>query len=320
MQSRPCLVFILVFSCLLLGLPNLLGQSAVARTSLSSKTIQIGDQLNLSIQLSAPTGTDIGEIDFSRAFADNPAELVRLQPMQTVAEKPELLTQQVLTLQLFDTGYVFTPAFYIPIRYPDGSADTLQTESLLITVTGIPVEEDVELMPIKPIIKEPLRWTDFWPLYLATLALLLAYAGFSYWRKTKTPPPPVPIEKRPAHLLALEQLDALVAKNLWQSGQIPSYYTELSYILRAYLEARFDIPAMESTSRQIIKALAEKQRIDETQTQELSQLLQLSDLVKFAKAQPGENIHEQSVRRVRTFIQSQADSDETSKTMQNEEE
>lgn len=319
MYLRLSAVFFLVFSCLFLRLEAQPLQSAKARAGLSRTTIQIGDQVKLSIQISAPSGTAISEIDYATAFADNPAEIVRLQPMQTVTESPELLTQQEITLQLFDTGYVFIPILPIPLRYPDGTTDTLQTESLLLTVAGIPVEEDAELMPIKPIIKEPLHWTDFWPLYLATLVLFLAYIGFLYWRKKKTAPSP-PIIERPAHLLALEALDALSARELWQQGLSPAYYTELSYIFRNYLEARFEIPAKESTSKQIIKALDGKKIIDEEQKKELAQLLQLSDLVKFAKAQPGENIHEQSMGRVRQFIEEQADKDQALTNIQNKEE
>lgn len=319
MRFRLYFIFLLFFSGFSLDLAAQPKQLGIAKASLSGTSIKIGDQVKLTIQISIPTASSINEIDYTTAFADNPAEIVEISPLQTLAETPELLLQQVLTLQLFDTGYVFTPVLQIPLLYPNGSTDTLRTESLLLTVTGIPVEEDADLMPIKPIIKEPLRWTDFWPLYMAAIVLSFAYLAFAYWRKKKKVRPAPVLIQRPAHLLALEQLDTLASRNLWQEGLIPEYYTELSYIFRNYLELRFEIPAKESTSKEIIKALSGKRLIDEAQKQELARLLQLSDLVKFAKAKPGESIHEQSLGSVRQFIQEQANKEQALETIQNEE-
>ncbi|MEL6140324.1 MAG: hypothetical protein AAFU67_01760, partial [Bacteroidota bacterium] len=118
-----------------------------------------------------------------------------------------------------------------------------------------------------------------------------------------TAPPPRP--KTP-YELALERLNELEGKKLWQAGEVKMYYSELSYILRAYLEDHFKIPALESTTRQIDRALQERKQLNDTQRAELSELLQLSDLVKFAKAEPADDLHQRDLERVRNFVEDMA--------------
>ena len=80
----------------------------------------------------------------------------------------------------------------------------------------------------------------------------------------------------------------------------------MSHILRAYLEDHFEIPALESTTRQIDRALKERKQLTDTQRAELSELLQLSDLVKFAKAEPADDLHQRGLERVRNFVENMA--------------
>jgi hypothetical protein len=285
----------------------------LARAELDRSVIVIGDQLWLQVTISAPPNTEVmaGDLQSSKdatrsSVGTLPAtvEIVDSKDLNTVSRQPELLLEQRWLLQPFDTGYVYVPAIGFPYRL-DGATrlDTAFTEPLLLTINGVPVNDQSELEPIKPIIKEQKNWQDFWPLYLA---LLLALSGFLVWRylryrngqRTVAPPPP----PKPAHLLALEQLDALESKQLWQSGDLKGYYSELSRILRVYLEARFQVPALESTTKQIARALAARSDFETERNQELGELLQLSDLVKFARATPVAELHATGMQRVRDFV------------------
>lgn len=284
--------------------------NVLARAELGNTQLTIGDKVELRVNISAPPGTQVGTGDWRSSNADGGGlptslEVAEANPLNTIAETPELLLEQRWTLQTFDTGYVFVPALAYPYKLAGSNQmDTAYTEPLLITIKGIPLNNESELMPINPIIKEGRNWQDFWPIYLG---LLLLIGGLALWRWFKykadskvVPPPPPP---KPAHVLALEALQELEQEKVWQSGQIKAYYSELSRILRVYLEGRFKIPAMESTTKQIARSLAAKSDFDPQQSGELSQLLQLSDLVKFAKAEPGEDLHQRGLERVRSFVQ-----------------
>lgn len=305
---------IILFLCLLVSGLAAQPQSStgvLARAELDRSKATIGDKIWLKLLISAPPGTQVEGLDFKVAMPDFAADNLNVRPRATITESPELLLEQRVNIQLFDTGYIFIPELAVPYLLSNGTQDTAFTESLLLTITGVPISEDDELMPIKPIIKEPLNWLDFWPAYLAAFALLSAYLVYTWYRRKERnrvePPPPPP---KPAHVIAFERLDELETEKLWQDGQINPYYTRLSYVLRAYLEDRFKMPALESTTRQIDNALTEKGNLSDDQRTELGQLLQLSDLVKFARAEPDENLHQRGLDRVRTFVENTVPSEQ----------
>jgi len=149
--------------------------------------------------------------------------------------------------------------------------------------------------------EEPLNLLDFWWLFLLLIAAGLAYLLYTIRkrRQAAAPPPPPP---PPAYVVALDALKALEGKQLWQQSQTKEYYSELTHILREYLEGRFDVQALEMTTRQITTQLGKRNDFDKVRAKELGNLLQLSDLVKFAKARPAEELHTEGLERVRSFV------------------
>ncbi len=274
----------------------------LARAELATNSIEIGDQLWLEVSISAPPGTTVSGLPAGYLNTLPGLEALQEKDLNTVAKTPELLLQQRFLVTSFDTGYIAIPPLPYVFQAANGQLDTAFTNDLLLHVRAFPVGEDDELRPIKPIIEEPLNWLDFWPLYLA---IALGAIGYTVWfnrkrRQRLAPPPPPP---PPAHVVAIRELDELEKKELWQQERTKDYYSELTRILREYLEGRFDVQAMEMTTRQITTALERRMDFAQEQSSELSQLLQLSDLVKFAKARPAVELHAEGLRRVREFVQ-----------------
>ena len=79
---------------------------------------------------------------------------------------------------------------------------------------------------------------------------------------------------------------------MWQQGEIKEYYSQLTDIARNYIEEAIEIPAMESTTSELITALkAASLKKKMTLSQEtirtcLERVLKQADLVKFAKSKP----------------------------------
>ena len=89
----------------------------------------------------------------------------------------------------------------------------------------------------------------------------------------------------PPHIIAIQELDKIKAEKLWQQGKVKEYYSAITDVIRVYLERRFDIPALEMTTHELVKLIStnpETLPIKDT----LSELLHLSDIVKFAKYIP----------------------------------
>lgn len=272
----------------------------LARAELGNTDITIGDQVWLEINISAPPNTTVAPLAEGFLSKVKGVEVMEIKPLNTVAEVPELLLQQRIRITSFDEGNVVIPSLPYAFRSPDGTTDTTFTNDLLLSVKALDVGEEDELQPIKGIIPEPLNIYDFWWVLLLALFGIIGYVTYSRFKASKrvfVPPPPPP-----ADLRALNALKELEKEALWQKGNTKQYYSRLTRIFREYLSTRFDVSGMEMTSRQINSALVDKSALSANQLGEIRQLLQLSDLVKFAKATPEAELHVAGIERVRTFI------------------
>ncbi len=85
--------------------------------------------------------------------------------------------------------------------------------------------------------------------------------------------------------MAMRQLEVLRNRKLCERGQEKEYYTELTDILRVYLDRRFGINAMEMTTTQIKRAVRDNEATRPS-TDQMSRILEMADYVKFAKVRP----------------------------------
>jgi len=105
----------------------------------------------------------------------------------------------------------------------------------------------------------------------------------------------------PPHVVAIMELDRLKSEKIWKKGKNKEYYTALSDILRKYIQRRFQINALEMTTDEIL-TLFKRDKNAQSVYQNLRQILQLADLVKFAKIQPIENENEISIMNSYLFV------------------
>lgn len=191
-------------------------------------------------------------------------------------------------VQVFDSGYYRLPEFvYVAGR------DTVRSKQLVLTVTPVKVKADDEISPLTPPAdpENPLIFDALpdWLVYYWWIILLvaaLAAGGWWVWRRYRkegTILPPKP--ELPPHVVALQRLERLKNRKLWQSGQEKEFYTLLTDILRTYLDKRFGIKAMEMTSTQIMDKLADDPKMRDSR-QMMRQVLDMADFVKFAMVRP----------------------------------
>jgi LPXTG-motif cell wall-anchored protein len=138
--------------------------------------------------------------------------------------------------------------------------------------------------------KVPLTFKEILPWLLLGLAAAAIIAGIIWYLRKRRKNEPI-IELKPKVVVlpderALSALEELRQKKLWQSGMVKQYYTELTDILRIYIEDAFQVPAMESVTDEIIEGLEGKGSIERKDIRDLQGILVAADLVKFAKAQP----------------------------------
>jgi hypothetical protein len=284
------------------------GQGYKATAKLEPHTILIGDQVNLSLNFSFPSGTQIVWPSIKDTILGNIQVISRTKvDTSWSADKKNLQLTQKLRLTCFDSGFYTIP----PIRFyyrnlPDTTIRFEQTEIQVLTVHTLAVDTTLAIKPIKGPVKIPFSILEYMTWIIAGL-LFLAIAGFLLYyliRKRKGEPIFIlrPSVKYQPHEWALMELEKLRTKKLWQTGKIKEYHTELTDILRKYIEDRFHLMAMESTTSEILEDLEEKTGIQKECRTTLGKILSMADLVKFAKYLPMQEDHEKSMEDAVDFI------------------
>ena len=263
--------------------------------SIDSNKLLIGDQRNLVIQINSGSSITIDSIDFS----DWSTLGVEMIESPKWPQEVETTYRQQLRLGAFDTGYIKLPP--LPLYFQQGGEmQVVYSNDLALEVNGI-VVDSTGLAPIKPILKEPLAFRDILPYLLAFLVGCAVIALIFFRRKRAQTTPEVIVIPDPPHEIALRQLHDLADKKLWQQGQIKAYQSELTHIIRAYLEGRYDIRALESTTAEILQEL-KVHEVKEPLQEDLDQILNMADLIKFAKAKPSVDIHQSFMEKAEQFV------------------
>ncbi|MBZ0242416.1 MAG: hypothetical protein K8F24_04310, partial [Bacteroidales bacterium] len=115
-----------------------------------------------------------------------------------------------------------------------------------------------------------------------------------YFLRRQRKATPIPVfekPKIPPYKTAIEQLEELRHKKLWQNGHIKAYYSEMTDIVRSYIENQFGVPAVEMTTDEILLGI-KPLNINDDASDKLKYCLQIADLVKFAKAEPSPLEHD----------------------------
>ena len=272
-------------------------------SGIDNNNILIGDQVILHLRANPMQGELLKDADLSALEEMEEIEVLNVSDWDTLLSSNGLLLEKNVTITSFDSGYYYIPQ--IAVKYEEnGQLKESYSPKLAIAVSTIP-SDTIELAPIKEIISEPFALEDLIPLVGSILIFgLLGLVAYYFWKRRNQEEElveEIPEVIRPAHEIALERLYALKQKELWQKGAVKPYHSELTYIVREYLENRYEIQALESTTDEILKDLAGL-GFDPNWKDKLREMLQAADLVKFAKAEPPADFHERMWQYAEDFV------------------
>lgn len=270
--------------------------------TLDSTEMLIGDRFQLHLKATHSTNSTIESIDISGLQAIENIDLETESEWDTTINGNGLILEKDFILQVWDSGFYYLPQISL-ILIENGNKQEYKTNQIPITVSTVPPRDTTELAAIKPIIKEQRNWSDYL-IYVIPLLIIGILGLLIFWlmrrKQQKNMPPPVKI-KLPAHVIALTALDNLKKEKLWQKGAIKKYQSRLTHIIREYLENRYEVPALESTTDEILRRLKNVD-FDDQWKDKLTNILQVADLVKFAKAEPTADFHEKVGIEAEDFI------------------
>jgi hypothetical protein len=253
-------------------------------TSIDTTKNKIGAEFKLSIKTTVDTSS---KVIFPKLKNFGALEVIQSYPIDTVKMdgRYELIKKYGLTQ--FDSGRYVVPSIRIFIN-----SKPFLTDSLLVEVANVQVDTlKQKMFDIKDIAPADNPIGNWWK-YLLIIALIVGIGAFIYWfikkrqeKKLHEEIYKTPIEK------ATTLLDTLEKKELWQKGEVKAYYSELTDIARNYIEEAIEIPAMESTTSELIQGLRaasvkKKMTLSQEIIENLERVLKQADLVKFAKSKP----------------------------------
>lgn len=269
-------LFILLFSTTLFA--------QKVETSIDTTRNKIGAQFNLTLKTVVDTSANVvfpSGINFGRM------EVIRNYVVDTVQKDGKYELIKKYGLAQFDSGRYTVPSLKVFINQKPYFTDSLSVEVANVQVDTL----QQKMHEIKPIMAAPSASSGIWKWLLVILVLagvgFLVYYLVKRFQKKKVEQEvfKTPIEK------ATSLMNSLEKKELWQKGEIKAYYSELTDIARNYIEEAIEIPAMESTTSELIVALRNasqkrKMALTPETLENLEKVLKQADLVKFAKSKP----------------------------------
>ncbi|MEI7500774.1 MAG: DUF4381 family protein [Bacteroidota bacterium] len=282
-------------------IPVAFSQDVTVSAKLDTNAMLIGDHVGLTLKYTGPAKSQVLWPFLPDTILGNITVIGRgkIDTIYTADKKSVTFSQQ-LNFTCYDSGFYTIPQ--IPFKYrllPDTTSRVSASTMMLLAVHTVKVDTTLAIKPIVGPLKIPITFREMVPWILAALAaILLIIAAIWYFKKRKKKEPIFVLKPKVmllAHELALQELEKLRVKKLWQSGKTKEYYSELTEIIRKYIENRFQVPALEQTSTEIVESLSNTAGCPPTSVSSLGSLLILADMVKFAKTRPVASENEKSL-------------------------
>ena len=278
----------------------------VVSAAIDSTTLFIGDQTDMHLRATCEVGEQVQLPSFGEQLIPGVEIVDKTIIDTTILNDGRVQYTQYLTLTSFEDSL-----FYIaPLPFVDGD-DTVWSESLMLNVVQ-PFEidsTDMAITDIKGIYKAPIWWWGVLRWLLLVLAIMGLVVGGYYLvtylqsRRRGVEGEVIPTEpQRPAEEVALEKLDLIREQKIWQTGQVKEYHTQLTDVVREYIDRRFGVNSTEQTSDETLCAMRTLLNGKKELYEQLRKMLSLADLVKFAKWTTTPDENEMSLRSAYAFV------------------
>lgn len=298
---------------LLLLLPAFpaMAQVMMPSAKMNRSEMLIGHQAEvvLSVELNLQNQWPAIDFPYKQDEWTEGVEILETTPVDTTQPDPNnaqlYQLSQRYTITSFDSGMYDLGRLPVVVN-----GDSLFSNALQLAVNTVQIDTtQTAIFDIKEIYEVELTWKDYFDLYgwivlLISLAGAIAMLAFFFIRNRRRKAAMVAAAPKPivpSHIIALDALRKLEEEKAWQSRPLKIYHTDLTDIIREYIEGRYRVPAHEQTSNEVLQNLRFAD-LREDATLRLRHVLKLADMVKFAKEQPGEQENERSFMYAREFV------------------
>ncbi|MBT8180825.1 MAG: BatD family protein [Eudoraea sp.] len=296
--SGPVLLLFLLF----ITNPIIAQVKPVVLSKVDTTNIKIGEQIKFTVTVEADS---TAQVFFPEGQTFSPLETVEAFKTDTTRKKDRITLQKIYALTQFDSGSYVLPAQRIEIN---GAG--FFTDSLRVDVATVPVDTvNQKMYDIKPLISVQKSNSEFWKILLIVLLIAGIAGGLIYWFVIRKKPltEEEKVALLPPYDRALLELKKLENSKYLIQDKYKAYYSELTAIVRSYLEEEVNISALESTTSELIHKLemlkdAGELKLQDNTIKQFENILQTADLVKFARSKPPTSVAEKDRKAIEEIV------------------
>lgn len=285
------------FFIFLLLTKSLLAQTISVTASTDTSEYKVGDYITFSLQVKYDKNIKIELPNLKDSL--KVLEYIKTLPVDKKEVDGKIIELHKFIFSKYDSGKVEIPSLKILYNEKNSSdKKIILTAPFSILVKTLEVNPQEDIRDVKEPIKIPLPWWMIAIIILSIAVLALAiYFLVKYFKKKKSKEEiKLPEIILPPHEIALQKLNELKEKKLWQNGKVKEYHSELTDIIREYFENRFKFRALEMPSSEILPVISiieDAKEIFSTAENFFSN----ADLVKFAKFEPIPKVNEEMLEQ-----------------------
>lgn len=275
-------------------------------STLNHPRILVGEQTELTLKIKLKKGQ---KVIFNHLNAIIPAKLQNGKSTLKTSESVELEIVEGFTdtliknstsatwigkyiITCWDSGTIVLPEQMVVI---DDS--TFYFKSVILNCGLVPSLKSQDIFDIKESFAEvpdPETYIDkfvrytitnwYWALPVFLILTFIVVQFIRYKKANKVEPKVKEVSLKDRTIIAIESLEK---RKMWEDGLLKEHYVELSYIMRSYLSARYQLNLLEKTTLET-KLLLHQVGLHPETVDTLLIILNQADMVKFAKSQPDE--------------------------------
>lgn len=256
-----------------------------ASNFVDTTNIRIGEQINYKINIKLDS---LDEINFPKAKDFAPFELINEFKVDTNYLDKKFIISKQFALTFFDSG-----TYYIPSQKLSLLDKEIKLDSFKVTINPTKIDTTKQgLYDIKPIMKSNTKFDFLFWLYI--LIFIIVFCTFLYFKNhifSFFTINKLEVEYLTPYEKAVTELSKIKDLNYLSEIDIKTYYSDLTFVIRNFIEEKIIDNALECTTKELIQKLSllktsKKLNFSNSTLKNIEDVFSRADLVKFAKYEP----------------------------------
>ena len=256
-----------------------------ASNFVDTTSIRIGEQINYKINIKLDS---LDEINFPKAKDFAPFELINEFKVDTNYLDKKFIISKQFALTFFDSG-----TYYIPSQKLSLLDKEIELDSFKVTINAVKIDTIKQgLYDIKPIMKSNTKFDFLFWLYI--LIFIIVFCTFLYFKNhifSFFTINKLEVEYLTPYEKAVTELSKIKDLNYLSEIDIKTYYSDLTFVIRNFIEEKIIDNALECTTKELIQKLSllktsKKLNFSNSTLKNIEDVFSRADLVKFAKYEP----------------------------------